>query len=159
MAFTYHLDDIYRNRWITYHFADGTVEDSRRKHWRQTEWERVVKLDMNIRGHTYAVMAGPGHRGFITFRTKGFDWAMSPKLGKRTPKETQTWVIGYLDDTYAHLTEVDFKTGKLLGHPKEPIANVESHIHPRLKQQWNRKWTPTITERRAEHAVKHQGHL
>ena len=158
MGFEYHLDDIYRDRWITYHFADGTVEDSRRKHWRQTEWEKVVKLEMNIKGHTYAVMAGPGHKGFITYRTMGFDWHIG-KHGIRRQHPTHTWRIGWMDSTHAHITEADFKTGKLIGELKEPIASVEAHIHPRLKQQWDRNWNVKTKERRAAHAVESQGHL
>ena len=34
-----HLDSIYRNRWEEFGLADGTVEDSRIKNWREVGWD------------------------------------------------------------------------------------------------------------------------
>lgn len=164
MSWLWPSDKGLNNRWVAYHMADGSVKNSHDIYWRALIWEDVVKLSMCIRGFHYEMLPGPGHRGFITYRNQ--EWRF-----KKTGEESltgkpegfwywrQSWLIGYLDSTHAHMTEVDFHTGKVIARPVEPIKVIESHVHPRLKQFWNRGWNPIIKERRAKHAMSVQGRL
>ena len=155
--FQYHLDDIYNNRWQEYHLFDGTVKDSRMIHWRQVQWEDVVKIVACIRTFRHEFHPGNDHRGFITYRSSGMEFVGQGEA--RIAQGMRSWFIGHLSESHAHVTEINFQTGRVKGKEVIPIKDVESHIHPRLKQQWQRKWNKEILDRRAKHAIVDQGHL
>lgn len=165
MPWTWPLDKgLSGERWVKYHFADGSVQSSHEVYWRALQWEHVVKLELSLRRHVYEVLPGPGHKGFITYRNVAKTWKQvvpTPSNGKKEGfwYERHSWLIGYLDSTHAHMTEVDFHTGELMGHPVEPIKVIESHIHPRLKQKWAFGWDLMIKARREKHAILVQGRL
>lgn len=155
MFWEWPLDNTLRDREIRYYMADGSACSSRDIYWRALVWENVVKIEMTIRKQSYRVLPGPGHLGFITYRTSALEWSQK----KHTRYNRDTWLIGYLDATHAHMTEVYFKTGALKGHLVKPIKEIETHIHPRLKQQWARGWNPIVKAREQKHAIKVMGSL
>lgn len=129
--------------------ADGTVLDSRVINWRQVQAELVVKISMTIRSHEYGVLPGIGHKGFVTYRTKGYTWGKDHN-GKEVKKTTNTWLIGWADEIFAHMLEADFQTGLIINRFNEPLKKIETHIHPRLKQQWKREWDERVRKRELE---------
>ena len=166
MPFGWPLDNkLSGNRWVKYHFADGRILSSREVYWRSiADWDTVVKLSMSIRDHVFEVLPGAGFLGFITYRnvehTKKFiQKPTHDKSEKSFWYKKNSWLIGWLDATHAHMLEVDFHTGIVMGRPVEPIKVIENHIHPKLKQNWAHDWNPLVKARREKHAVKVQGHL
>lgn len=118
------LHSEFRDRWITFHLADGTVRDSREINWRRVEWERVVKLEVNIRGHRHTVTAAhPGFAFFLNFKVCRVEGST-----RRT-----WWVVGWADGRLAHLRAIDFKTGEEAARYTQPIETLAAHIHPRVQ--------------------------
>ncbi len=157
--FQYHLDNIYNRRWQKFHLADGSYKDSRELHWRQVAWENVVKLEVQVRDYLHEVLPGPAHKGFITYRTSGIEWVDGEPGKKRIPRGARSWYIGWLNETHAHVKQIDFQTGFVKTEEVIPIERVEAHIHPRLKQQWERNWNEKIKGTRAAQVTDDQGHL
>lgn len=157
--FQYHLDNIYNRRWQKFYFADGTYKDSRITHWLQVEWELVVKMVVKVRDFEYTILPGLGHRAFITYRSSGIEWVKDSPVMSSRPQGMRSWHVGYIDDTHAHVREIDFQTGLVKKHEKILLNKVESAIHPRIKQQWTRKWNPAAKDGRDKHVYQDQGHL
>ena len=154
------------NRWVKYHFADGRVLSSHDVYWRGlADWDQVVKLSMSMKDHLYDTIAGDGFRGFITYRSVYTHTWRKINDATENSEETgfyydmQSWSIGWLDSSHAHMLEVNFHTGLIMSRDTEPIEVVEPHIHPKLKQNWARGWDPNVKARREKHAILVQGHL
>lgn len=122
-----HTDDIYKNRWQEYHLADGSVFDSRFINWRQLEWEKVIAIVTHIRGKKYLTHSkNPNFKFFVVYRWGGqiaIDGQVRP---------IHEWAVGYSDGDNCFMTDLDFKTGKILRRYIVPIEKVTKHIHPRV---------------------------
>jgi len=129
------LDSEYRQRWQFYHLADGSIKDSRLIHWRQVDWENVVKVESFIRGKKYTVdCTDPRFQFFIVFRWFGQEHID----GNR--KQINIWTQGWSDGSTCYLTNIDFKTGQLLRQYKDPLSKYEAHVHPRVKgKMWKNR--------------------
>lgn len=148
--FSYHLDDIYRWQWKEFHFADGTIKDSRQVHWRQLPWERVVKVVLCIKGRRYEINPGKRiHNGFICYTNKYFLTRLDIR-GNPFRATKRAWVAGYLTETHANMIEVAFKSGLFMRRIRVPISEVESHVHPRLKHYFRYDWNKALMERESE---------
>ncbi len=129
-------DDEYRARWVDFHMADGTIVSSRRTNWRNTEWEKVVKLTMWINGakHEVDCMNKLNFKGFLNFRVVSKE-AVFDGNGKYKHHEiTNIWVIGWTDGRVGYLKEVDFKMGHVIREYQQPLKELSAHIHPRIKK-------------------------
>lgn len=126
------LDSDYRARWEEYHLADGTVKDSRYTYWRDVQWERVIKLVVNIRNNRFEVAMQPNHKAFIRYRTQGRlpHWDSGGEYDGRRVEDC--WVFGWTDGEKCFMREVNFKTGKLEREFVEPLAKNKNHLHPRI---------------------------
>lgn len=131
-----HLDSEYKRRWQEFHMADGTILDSRQINWRNVEWEKVVKLTVNMEGQYYEVgMEGKaGFVCFINFRCGGQEIIRKPD-GKEERRRIHTWVIGWTNGNECFLQEIDFYRGGLVRRYVDNVKNLKSHIHPRCRAQ------------------------
>ena len=131
-----HLDSEYRNRWIEFHLANGTVEDSRSKNWRQVAWDQVVRIVCHMVGKVHQVdCKGPGFRAFLNFRWGGRE-ATFDKKGKYTGhREIKIWTIGWTDGRYCFLKDIDFYTGKYVKGYIAPLSQFMGHIHPLVRKK------------------------
>ncbi len=126
-----HLDSEYRDRWIEFHFADGTIEDSRLKNWRQVAWEQVIFIVAHLLGHSYSVdCKGPGFKTFMNFRWGGKE-ATHDTSGKYIGhKAIKIWTIGWTDGIDCFLKDIDFYTGKLIKNYRTSLSQFKAHLHP-----------------------------
>ena len=131
-----HLDSEYRNRWVEFHLADGLIEDSRLKNWRQVAWEQVIRIVVHMVGGVYQVdCKGHGFRAFLNFRW-GEREATFDKNGKYTGhREIKIWTIGWTDGQRCFLKEIDFYTGEYIKGYIAPLSQFMSHIHPSVRQR------------------------
>ena len=126
-------DAQFRDRWLDYYLSDGRQYSSREIYWRLIEWEKVVKIRVNLRGLKYDIESGPDTLGFMNFRWAGSE-AKHDSEGKPVGRRPiHTWVVGTIEPNGVHLSEFDFKTGQLIKRSIEPIEKYSSHIHPRLE--------------------------
>lgn len=138
-AFTFHpqkkaLDSEYRNRYELYYLSDGSVKDSRVINWRDVEWEKVVKITVNMAGHKYTITDKnkSGFKGFMNFRWGGEAAIIrNGRIIGRVP--INIWTIGWTDGRTCYLEDIDFRTCRLIKHYTMPLKALKSHIHPRLK--------------------------
>jgi hypothetical protein len=131
-----HLDNEYKNSWEEFYLDDGTVEDSRLKNWRDVAWDKVVKIEAHLNGHTHTVdNSGPGFIAFMNFRWGGSE-ATFDKLGKYTGhKPINIWVIGWTDGETCFQKNIEFSTGELIGEFESPIKYFVGHIHPDVESK------------------------
>jgi hypothetical protein len=126
-----HLDNEYKDRWEEFYLSDGTVEDSRRKNWRDVAWDKVVKIEAHLNGKTHVVNnSGLSFLAFMNFRWGGKE-ATYDKSGKYTGhRDIKIWVIGWTDGTTCFQKNIDFRTGELIDECESPILYFAYHLHP-----------------------------
>ena len=126
-----HLDSEYRNRWIEFHLADGTVEDSRLKNWRQVAWDQVVCLSAHLLDQVHEVdCKGTYFKAFMNFRWGGQE-AIHDCNGKYLGhKKINIWTIGWTDGHLCFLKDIDFYTGQLIKDYVDRLVQFKGHIHP-----------------------------
>jgi hypothetical protein len=129
-----HLDSEYRNRWIEFHFADGTVEDSRLKNWRQVAWNQVICLSAHLLDQIHQVDCKHlSFRAFMNFRWSGQE-AIRDQDGKYLGhKPINIWTIGWTDGVDCFLKDIDFYTGQLIKEYTTPLYQFKGHLHPLVK--------------------------
>ena len=123
------LHSEFRDRYILFHLADGSVRDSRLINWRRVEWEKVIKLEARLRGHAHIVdCSGPGFQFFLNFKTvqigKGPDLATIRRL---------FWEIGWTNGDSCFMHRINFKTGLLEHRYRIRLTQIPGHIHPRVQ--------------------------
>jgi len=131
---SFHLDSEYRNRWIEFYLANGTVEDSRLKNWRQVAWDQVVFLSAYLLNYVHTVdCKGSGFKAFMNFRWGGRE-ALYDSSGKYTShRPIKIWTIGWTDGENCFLKDIDFYTGKLIKKYIVPLKQFAHHLHPAIK--------------------------
>ena len=130
-----HLDSEYRNRYIEFHLADGTIEDSRLKNWRQVAWNQVICLSAHLLDQVYQVdCKHPSFKTFMNFRWGGQE-AMRDRKGKCIgQKKIGIWTIGWTDGYTCFLKDIDFYTGQLIKNYTAPLFQFRGHIHPLIQE-------------------------
>lgn len=119
-----HLDSIYRNRWEEFYLANGTVEDSRLKNWREVAWDQVIQITVHMVGYTYTVNCkDPRFKAFMNFRWGGFDHG----------KPIDVWAIGWTDGKNCFLKDIDIYTGRFIKDYVEPLSKFRGHLHPDIR--------------------------
>jgi hypothetical protein len=129
-----HLDSEYRNRWIEFHLADGTVEDSRLKNWRQVAWDRVICLSAHLLDKVHEVdCEGTNFKAFMNFRWGGQEniYADDGQYVGHIP--IKTWTIGWTDGRSCFLKDIDFYTGQLIKNYITSLSQFKGHLHPLVK--------------------------
>ena len=129
-----HLDSEYRNRWIEFHLANGTVEDSRLKNWRRVAWNQVIHLSAHLLDHVHQVdCKDPCFKAFMNFRWGGQE-AIYNRGGKYLgPRKVRIWTIGWTDGQLCFLKDIDFYTGQLIKNYTAPLSQFRGHIHPLVR--------------------------
>ena len=126
-----HLDSEYRNRWIEFHLADGTIEDSRFKNWRQVAWDRVIKIKAFLRGNVHTVdCCSPDFLTFLNFRWGGQESTYNKDKIFTGYKPIKTWTIGWTDGSNCFLKDIDFYSGKIIKIYVAPLSEFMEHLHP-----------------------------
>ena len=128
-----HLDSEYRNRWVEFHLADGTIEDSRLKNWRHVAWGQVVRIVARLRNHTHTVeCTDPRFLTFMNFRWGGSEviYDGDRKIGRRP---IRAWTIGWTDGVDCFLRDIDFRTGQVIKDYVAPLSQFAGHVHPDVK--------------------------
>jgi hypothetical protein len=126
-----HLDNIYRDRFQQYFLADGRVMDSREINWRLVDWDRVVRIVTVIRDKRYVTHCkNPGFRFFVVYRWGGRKWENG------TPRQIREWAVGWSDGERCYMTDIDFKTGRIVRQYVVPVERVQKHIHPRVEGRY-----------------------
>jgi hypothetical protein len=128
-----HLDSEYSRHWQEYYTSDGKMYDSRFVNWRQVDWEKVVRIDTNIKGNNHSINCN--HSSFLFFMC--FRWG-----GKHNKKPIHIWTTGWTDGIKCFLTDIDFHTGIVIRNYESRLSNFNSHIHPRCLPIINK--TPLI---------------
>ncbi len=130
------LDNIYNNKFVEFHMANGTILNSRDINWRHVMWDQVVKLVISIRGirHEVNCVNKTDFKCFLNFRTMSNINTPGPD-GKYGPTERiHRWIIGWTDGKKCYLDEVCFHTGQLLRrYYKDLDDGVLGHVHPRCR--------------------------
>ena len=130
-----HLDSIYRNRWEEFGLADGTVEDSRIKNWREVAWDQVIWITVFMNGHVHTInYQTSGFRAFMNFRWGGSEIVFD-KSGNGIRKPIDIWTIGWTDGQKCYLKDIDFQTGKMIKTYTAPLSQFKAHIHPVVKSR------------------------
>lgn len=133
---TLHLDSEYKNRWEEFYLANGTIEDSRLKNWRDVAWNEVVKIVAYVHGHAYKVdCLGPGFKAFMNFRWLGMEAQYDEHRKYIGHKKVNIWTIGWTDGVTCFQKNIDFKTGLFIDERESPIAEFIGHVHPAVHQQ------------------------
>jgi len=129
-----HLDSEYRNRWIEFRLANGTIEDSRLKNWRQVAWNQVVQISAHLLDQVHKVECnGLGFKAFMNFRWGGQE-AQYDKAGKYNGhKPIKVWTIGWTDGKDCFLKDIDFYTGKLIKDYVASLFEFKGHVHPLVR--------------------------
>lgn len=129
-----HLDSEYRNRWIEFHLADGTVEDSRLKNWRQVAWNQVICLSAHLLGQVHEVdCKGANFKAFMNFRWGGQEAIYIDDGQYIRHRPLKIWTIGWTDGQLCFLKDIDFYTGKFIKGYVAPLFQFKGHIHPLVK--------------------------
>ena len=117
-------------RYIKFYLANGMVEDSRLKNWKQVAWDQVIQITARLAGHTYTINCkGPGFKTFMNFKWGGQEFID----GKyRTIK---TWTIGWTDGRLCFLKDIDFRTGNLMRDYIALLSQFKNHLHPAVKDR------------------------
>ena len=132
----FHLDSEYRNRWIEFHLADGTIEDSRQKNWRQVEWSQVIDITAHLLGHSHKVdCTGQWFKAFMNFRWAGREAMYDGAKKYAGHRAIKIWTIGWTDGHNCFLKDLDFYTGQLIKDYVAPLSKFKGHIHPDVKSK------------------------
>jgi len=119
------LDNIYKNRWQEYYLADGRKFDSREIYWRVLPWNQVVQIITYIRDKKYLTHSKhPDFKFFVIYRWAGID----------ARKEINEWAVGWSNGKNCFMTDIDFKTGKIVRQYVVPVNKVKGHIHPTVNR-------------------------
>ena len=132
-----HLDSEYRDRWETFHLANGVVEDSRLKNWREVAWDQVIQIAVHIIGHVHIVNCkDPRFKAFMNFRWGGRDYMLDAS-GKKGDKQgpINLWSIGWTDGKNCFLKDIDVSTGRLIKDYTAPLSQFKGHIHPAVRDR------------------------
>ena len=126
-----HLDSEYRDRWEEFYLANGTVEDSRLKNWRDMAWEQVTQITVHMVGCTHTVNCkDPRFKAFMNFRWGGQE-AKYDRSGKYIGhKQIKIWTIGWTNGVDCYLKDICFYTGELIKEYISPLFEFKNHIHP-----------------------------
>jgi hypothetical protein len=131
-----HLDFEYRNRWIEFHLADGTIEDSRLKNWRDVVWSQVVCLIVCMLGYTHNVSCdGPNFKAFMNFRWGGLEAVFDENGEYVEHKAIKIWTVGWTDGESCFLKDIDFHTGMLIKNYKTSLVQFKGHLHPDVRDK------------------------
>lgn len=124
-----HLDSEYRNKYQLFHLATGEVVDSRKINWRQTEWEKVIRIDTSIRNtfNSVSCQNKPNFKFFMNFR-----WAGREAISYKKYKDIRIWTVGWSDGINCFLEDYDFKMGNKIKIYVMKLNSLKSHIHPRI---------------------------
>ena len=124
-----HLDGVYRNRWQEFYLADGMVEDSRKKNWRDVDWAGVEKIVTHIKGKKHVREKTAGQVCFMNFRWTGraAQFRDGEYIGH---KKISLWTIGHTDGETCFLEDYDFYTGELVKTYQTPLNEFRKHVHP-----------------------------
>lgn len=121
------LDSQYKHRYQLYYLADGPVEDSRIKNWRQVDWEKVVRVETYIKDKKHVVdCSDPRFQFFVVFRWGGREYTPEGS------KIVNIWTQGWSDGANCWLVDIDFKSGATLKKYEAPVSTFMGHIHPRV---------------------------
>lgn len=131
-----HLDSVYRNRWEEFYLANGTVEDSRIKNWRQVAWDQVVRIVVHIKSHVYEIdCKALGFRAFMNFRWGGYGSLVTDQ-GKVLPRrDIDIWTVGWTDGKYCFLRDIDVHTGEHIKNYVAPLSQFIIHLHPAVRER------------------------
>ncbi|MBE9592705.1 MAG: hypothetical protein IMF19_04425 [Proteobacteria bacterium] len=131
-----HLDSEYRDRWVEFYLADGSIEDSRLKNWRQVAWEQVIRIVVHMVGKVYQVdCKGPGFRAFMNFRWGGREATFDKKGKYSGHRDIKIWTVGWTDGQRCFLKNIDFYTGKFIKGYIAPLSQFIGHIHPSVRKR------------------------
>ena len=130
-----HLDSEYKNRYQLFKLADGTVEDSRVKNWRQVEWEKVIEIITHLNGKEYCTTGAEkqSFHGFMIFRWEGQQGQRDEQGKPAGYTSIKIWTVGWTDGENCYLTNFNFKSGQILNSYVAPLNKYKKHVHPRLK--------------------------
>ena len=129
-----HLDSEYRNRWIEFHLADGTIEDSRLKNWRHVAWGQVIRIVAYLVGNVHEVgCADSRFKAFMNFRWGGQEPTYDSDGKYIGHKKIHIWTIGWTDGLDCFLKDIDFHTGQLVKEYVSPFSRFKAHLHPNIK--------------------------
>lgn len=150
---TLHLDSMYKNRWEEFYLIDGTIEDSRKKNWREVKWDKVVKIVAHLKNNTFEVNnSGPGFKAFMNFRWFGMEAQYDKNKKYIGHKRINIWTIGWTDGVTCFQKNIDFKTCLLIDDIESPLSYFTGHIHPAVKhlfapEIWRKETSPiTVAE-------------
>lgn len=131
-----HLDNIYRRHYEIFHMLWGKTHDSRVINWREIEWEKVIQIDVCIRGkkHTFSISDKPYTVGFFNFRWGGVNKIFDGNNKKWVGIPINYWTVGHiLPGDRCVLTDIDFHSGDVLKKDYEKkTSDHKQHLHPRL---------------------------
>jgi hypothetical protein len=132
-----HLDSEYRDRWEEFYLANGTVEDSRLKNWREVAWDQVIQITVHMVGHTYTVNCKDlRFKAFMNFRWGGFGFMLDESGVKKDKREPiNIWTIGWTNGETCYLKDIDVLTGKLIKNYTAPLSQFKAHIHPVVRDR------------------------
>lgn len=129
------LDSEYRRRWEKYFLEDGTILDSREVNWRNVQnWDEVARIIAHVQNeaHEFDFRDQPGFVGYMRFRWHG-KIAQFDEDGHFTGhKDVHEWAYGWTDGSTAHMTDIDFRTGKRVREYTMPLEEIRGHIHPAI---------------------------
>jgi len=131
-----HLDSEYRDRWEEFYLANGTVEDSRLKNWREVDWRNVIQISVHILNNVHTVNCkGPGFKTFMNFRWGGME-ARYDRSGKYIGhRPINIWTIGWTNGEDCFLKDIDFYTGQCIKEYAAPLSQFKEHLHPLVKNR------------------------
>ena len=128
-----HLDSMYRDRWEEFYLANGTVEDSRVKNWREVKWNRVIKVVVHILNYSYSINCNhDAFKFFLNFRWAGQEAQYKNGIINGY-KKINLWTIGWTNGINCFLTDIDFYTGNIVNQYVKPLTEFKYHIHPLCK--------------------------
>jgi len=131
-----HLDSEYKDRWEQFFLANGIVEDSRNKNWRDVQWSQVVRIEATLLGGKHVVdCTGLGFRAFMNFRWGGTEPLFDSNGKFTTRRPIRIWTIGWTDGTTCFLKDICFYTGKLIKEYTAPLSQFANHLHPLVKDK------------------------
>lgn len=132
----FHLDSEYRNRWEKFYLANGVIEDSRLKNWRQVAWDQVIFIEAHLLGHIHRVdCKGLGFKAFMNFRWGGAEARYNKSRKYIGHKPINIWTIGWTDGENCFLKDIDFYKGELIKEYKAPLQQFRGHLHPAVRDK------------------------
>lgn len=127
------LDSEYRKRYQEYYLEDGTIEDSRKKNWRDVDWESVSKIITYINNKTHVTeVKSDEFVCYMCFRWGGREAIYNKKKEFQKHKPINIWTVGWTDGKNHYLTDIDFYAGDIIKEYSIPFNEHQSHIHPSI---------------------------